>query len=212
MTAGTVKVSENPLALGNLECAQARAVLDGREGELLVARDDDGARDGRQVSRLAALLVVLHEFVDLAADDVALVRLLARRNPALQQVPVDLRHGASALAASDRRLVLFAVAQHLETDQLVDVARRERRLVELNAELLHSNGRNTNHCRPCSMSNPGFASTGIHRRWPILRPVSDNLNRYLDASAGPRGGPAIRGRALRSAAPLTFLCESIVLW
>ena len=64
------------------------------EPQALVARDDDGAGDRRQIARLPALLVVLHELVDLAADDLPLVRLLVRADAPLEQVPVDLRRAA----------------------------------------------------------------------------------------------------------------------
>jgi hypothetical protein len=47
--------------------------------------------DGRQIARLAALLVVLHELLDLLADDVPLIGLFARRDAPLEQIPVDLR-------------------------------------------------------------------------------------------------------------------------
>ena len=40
--------------------------------------------------------VVLHQLVDLPADDLALVRLLARGDAALQQVPIHLRRRAAA--------------------------------------------------------------------------------------------------------------------
>ena len=67
------------------------ARLDRLERQFLVARDDDGAGNRRQVPRLAALLVILNEFVNLSPDDLALVGLLARGDAALEQVPVDLR-------------------------------------------------------------------------------------------------------------------------
>src|ERR1700722_7374813 len=75
---------ENAFALRHLQDPDAPVVPRGLERQLLVAADDDGARDRRQIAGLPALLVVLHELVDLAADDLALVRLLARCNPALQ--------------------------------------------------------------------------------------------------------------------------------
>ena len=65
--------------------------LDRLERQLLVARDDDRAGNRRQIARLAALLVVLHELVDLAADDLALIGLFARRDAPLEQIPVDFR-------------------------------------------------------------------------------------------------------------------------
>src|SRR5205814_2427581 len=123
-------------------------ILAGRlEGELLVARDDDGAGNGRQIARLPALLVILHELVDLAADDLALVRLLARRDPPLEEIPVHLRRRGARLllAAADRRLRRVSVAQDLEPNQFVDIARRQRSMVELHAELLHPNRGNVDH-------------------------------------------------------------------
>ena len=75
----------------------------GLKRELLVARDDDRARNRRQVARLAALLVVLHELVDLAADDLPLIGLLARRDAAFEQVPVHLRRAAPGRLAACRR-------------------------------------------------------------------------------------------------------------
>src|SRR5690606_6569115 len=94
--------------------------------------------------RLAALFVVLDELVDLPADDLPLVGLLARGDSPLQQVPVDLRAGA-ALAAANRRVPLVPVAEHFETDELVDVPRSQRCLIELHAELLHADGRDVDH-------------------------------------------------------------------
>ena len=88
--------AKDPLALRHLQPADDRARLDRLESELLVAGDDDGARNGRQVARLPALLVILHEFVDLSPDDLALVGLLARGDPALEQVPVHLRRRLSS--------------------------------------------------------------------------------------------------------------------
>src|SRR5205823_774222 len=93
------------------------------------------------------LLVVLHELVDLAADDLPLIGLLARRNAALEQVPVHLRRRGAVLLlpAADRRLAAVAVAEDLEPDQFVDVAGRQRSLVELHAKLLHPDRGNIDH-------------------------------------------------------------------
>ena len=57
--------AQDAFALGHLQDADARVVVGRLERQLLVARDDDGAGNRRQVARLAALLVVLHELVDL---------------------------------------------------------------------------------------------------------------------------------------------------
>src|SRR5207249_12335920 len=58
--------AQNPLALRHLQDADARVVVHRLKRELLVAGDDDGAGDRRQIARLAALLVVLDQLVDLA--------------------------------------------------------------------------------------------------------------------------------------------------
>ena len=113
--------AQDAFALGHLQRADARVVVGRLKRQLLVARDDHRARNRRQIARLTALLVVLHELVDLPADDLALVGLLARGDAALQQVPVHLGRRAAALPAPDRRLGLLAVAQHLEPDELVDI-------------------------------------------------------------------------------------------
>ena len=137
--------AQDAFALGHLQHADARFVLGRLERQLLVARDDDRAGNRRQIARLPALLVVLHELVDLPADDLALVGLLARGDAALQQVPVDLGGRAAALPAADRRLGLLAVAQHLEADELVDVTGGQGGLVELDSELLHPNRGDVDH-------------------------------------------------------------------
>ena len=79
-----------PSRSGYFQYADARIFAGGLEGELLVAGNDDGAGNRRQVARLPALLVVLNELVDFAADDLPLVRLLIGGYPALEQVPIDL--------------------------------------------------------------------------------------------------------------------------
>ena len=55
------------------------------------------------------------------------------------------RRGRRLLAAAAHRLRLLAVAEHLEPDQLVDVAGAQGGLVELHAELLHPNRGDANH-------------------------------------------------------------------
>src|SRR5262249_45367866 len=131
--------AQNPLAFRNLEHAHARIVGGGLKRQLLVAGNDDGARNRRKVASLAALFVILDKLVNLAPDNLPLIRLLARGNPSLEKVPIDL--GGLRIrfltSAPYRRLRCFAVAQHLESDQLVDVAGGQRRLVELDPELLH---------------------------------------------------------------------------
>ena len=83
--------AQDAFALGHFQDAERRIAGDRLELERLVARDDDGAGDRRQVARLTALLVVADELVDLLADDLALIGLLARRDAALEQIPADLR-------------------------------------------------------------------------------------------------------------------------
>ena len=138
--------AKNSLALRNFQDANPAIVARCLEGELLVAADDDGARNRGQIARLPALLVVLDELVDLATDDLALVGLLARRNAPLEQVPVHLgRRGAwPRLAATDTRLRV-AVIQDFEANELVDVAGGQRSLIELHPELLHPDSGNVDH-------------------------------------------------------------------
>ena len=139
----------------------ASARLDRLELERFVARDDHGAGNRRQVARLAALLVVLDELVDLLADDLPLVGLFARGDAALEQVPVDLagrRRRLLPLAAN--RLAVFAVVEHLEPDELVDVAGGQGGLVELHAELLHPNRGDADHRQSCPVRYVGPAPAG----------------------------------------------------
>jgi hypothetical protein len=158
------------IALRHLQPAHPRTALGRLEVELLVARDDDRARNRRQVARLAALLVVLDQLVDLLADDLALVRLLVRRNAALEQIPVDLRLGTTLLLAAKPSLSLILIAQHFEPDELVDVAGREGGLVELHAELLHSNRGYADHLSPSKVSKERdsiVADVGTQRLLPV---------------------------------------------
>ena len=84
--------AQDAFALGHLQDAdRARRRPPAENVSFSSQRDDHRAGNRRQVARLAALLVVLHELVDLAADDLALIGLLARRDAPLEQVPVDLR-------------------------------------------------------------------------------------------------------------------------
>ncbi len=139
--------AEDALALGHLQGAQGAALLHRLEPQRFVAGDDHRAGNRGQVAGLPTLLVVVHELFDLLADDLPLVRALVRRDPALEQVPVDLRL-QRLTAASHRRMPLFGVAQDLETDELVDVAGRQRRLVERHAKLVHPDGSNVDHGQP----------------------------------------------------------------
>src|SRR5450830_1792733 len=111
MIAGTVKGSSPNRSMSACSASSrccpsiARGILvDGIEPQRLVARDDDRPRDGREIPRLAALLVILDELVDLPADDRPLIGLVARSDAALQEVPVDLRWRAALLATAADRL------------------------------------------------------------------------------------------------------------
>ena len=151
-----VNGSKDALALRYLEPPYRRSGLEWLERQLLVARDDHGTRDGRQVPSLATLLVVLHEFVDLSPDDLALVCLLARPYAPLQQVPVHFGRDL-LLAAPNRRLTGLPVVQHLEAHELVDVFRSQRCLIELHPKLLHPDGRDVYHVGP--LRNPLIRGT-----------------------------------------------------
>ena len=73
-----VDCAQDPFALRHLQHSQPPIVARRLERQFLVARDDHRARDRWEIPRLTALLVVLHELVDLAADDLALIRLFVR--------------------------------------------------------------------------------------------------------------------------------------
>ena len=47
--------------------------------------------------------------------------------------------------AADRWLALLAVAEHLEANQLIDIMRGQRCLIELHAELFHANRSDGDH-------------------------------------------------------------------
>ena len=151
--------------------------------ELLVAADDHRARNRREIARLAALLVVLHQLVDLAADDLALIGLLARRDAALEQIPVHLRRRGAwpRLAAAHRRLRAVAVAEHLEADQLVDVAGGQGRLVELDPELLHADRGNVDH---------GVGVFQRRKEWDFTERTRAHLNGYFPLSPSSSGSCA----------------------
>ncbi len=116
----TVDGAQDSFTFRNPQRADGGPVAQGLEAKALVARDDDRAGDRGQVARLATLLVILDELIDLAADDVPLVGLVARGDAPFEQVPVDFRPGAPATAAH-RRVRLVGVAQDLEAHELVDV-------------------------------------------------------------------------------------------
>ena len=52
---------------------------------------------------------------------------------------------APSASASHWRVRLLGVTEDLEADELVDVLGRQRGLIELHAELLHSNRRDVDH-------------------------------------------------------------------
>jgi hypothetical protein len=81
---------QDAFSLRNLEPPDRSTRLHGVEGQLLVGRNDHSTGNRRQVTCLAALFVVLDQFLDLLPDDLPLIRLLARGNPTFEQVPVDL--------------------------------------------------------------------------------------------------------------------------
>src|SRR5262249_46937656 len=141
------------------ERAHGRALGSWLEFQPLVSGDDHGARNRRQIARLAALLVVLNELVNLAADDLALVGAIAGRDAAFEQVPVDLWSGTLPSTAHGR-MDLVRVAQDLEAHELVDVLGRQRGLVELDPELLHPNGRNVDHGDVSLSSRAGCPCAG----------------------------------------------------
>src|SRR5690606_18985528 len=114
---------KNTLAFGYFQDAQRRIAGSRLVLQRLVTGNNDGARNRGQVSGLSALLVVSHELVDLLANDLALVRLVARRDAPLEEIPAHFR--CSRAAPHGLAFRRFAVVEHLEADQLVDIAGRE---------------------------------------------------------------------------------------
>ena len=157
--------AQDALALGHLQDAERRLAGDGLELQRLVARDDDGAGNRRQVARLAALLVVLDELVDLLADDLALIRLLIGGDAAFEQVPADLR--LVRTAAHARRRALLPVVQHLEADEFVDVLGGQGSLIELHAKLLHFERGDADHWRNGPFRAPRHALE-VFGVWPAI--------------------------------------------
>src|SRR5262245_6602415 len=154
--------AQDALTRRHLQRADCPVFDDGVEPQALVARDDHRSRDGREVACLPALLVVLDELFDLSADDLALVRLFVGGDAALEEVPVDLGRGAPAPAAH-WLVSLIAVAQDLETHELVDVVGSQGGLIELHAELVHADGGDVEHGGPSARRSGTGAETG-----PIL--------------------------------------------
>ena len=68
----------------------------------------------------------------------------------------------------------LAIAEDLESNELVDIAGSQRGLIELHAELLHPNGSHVNHARVTpGGGRPPQKDRALYRR---LRPI---LNRFL---------------------------------
>src|SRR6266566_5493007 len=142
-----VEHAEHAVLLGNLQEPDVVVAADRREGEALLGRDDDRARDGRERPRVLALAVVRHEFVDLPADHGPLVRRLALADPALERIPVDA--GARRLGLLALRLVVAVgaagITEDLELHEAIDVLGRKSGLIELDAELLDAPRRYRDH-------------------------------------------------------------------
>src|SRR5439155_10335247 len=122
---------QNPLAYRQLEDSDQRDAVSRLKRQVFVAGDDHRAGKRREVEGLTALLVILDEFVDFLADDLPLIGFVARRNPPLEEIPIDLRRRRPRLlsAATHRCLRRVAVAEDLEPYELVDVTGRQRSLV-----------------------------------------------------------------------------------
>ena len=82
--------------------------------------------------------------------------------------------GACFLPPRTPGLARFAVVQHLEANELVDVAGSQRGLVEVDPELLHPDRSHVDHA---SLSLDGrFPAYG---RGELYRPTAPNLNSFL---------------------------------
>ncbi|MEZ5418545.1 MAG: hypothetical protein R2708_14545 [Vicinamibacterales bacterium] len=151
-------MTQDAFALGHLQRAERTAKRPPRT--TISSHEMMTAPSRRQVACLAALLVCWDELVDLLADDLALVGLLARRDPAFEEVPADLGRRFLPPAHPGGRMV--TVAEHLEAHQLVDVTGRQGGLVELHSELLHPNRGDADHRGPLDgrilPSVPGFTN------------------------------------------------------
>ena len=79
-----VNGAKDTFAFRHFQGADRRPGFGRLELQRLVTGDDDGARNGRQVPGLTALLVVLDQLVNLLADDLPLVRLLIGGDPAFE--------------------------------------------------------------------------------------------------------------------------------
>src|SRR5919106_3682265 len=84
-----IDCTQNAFPLPHLQRPHLALIVGGVERQLFIARNDDRPRNRRQVARLPALLVVLHELVDLLPDDLPLVRLFTGGNPTFEKIPVD---------------------------------------------------------------------------------------------------------------------------
>src|SRR5499433_245057 len=139
-----IENAQDSMLLGDLEQSEVVLARHGGEGEALLRRNDDRARDGREGARVFAIPIVADELVDLAANDRALVGCLAFADPLLEGFPVDTR-AIAALALRCRRRGRARVAQDLELNQPIDVLRRKGSLEELHAKLLHAVRGNGDH-------------------------------------------------------------------
>ena len=175
----TVDRAQDAFALGHLQPAKHAAGFDWVECQLLVGRDDHGAGNRRQIACLPALLVVLHELVDLLPDDLALIGLVTRRDPPFEQVPIDL--GLWRLLAATHTAGLVDVAEDLESNEFVDVAGGKGGLIELHAELLHPNSGDTDHrFRPEAVGfyRPSPAGSTVFAHFTLSHCISMTYDGY----------------------------------
>src|SRR4030095_7483622 len=128
----TVDGPEDSFALGYFEAAHRGSIFHRLKRQLLIAGNNHGAWNRRQVARLTALLVVLHQFVDFSPDDLSLISFFARRNSTFQQIPIHFRLRL-LLAARHGWLARFAVAETLEPNELVDIPGGKGGLIKLHA-------------------------------------------------------------------------------
>src|SRR5256885_556249 len=82
----TVDGAQDTFTFRNLEPSQHHPRFGRLEHQLLVAQDDDGTGNRKQITRLPTLLIILHKFVYLSPNDLTLVNLLIQRNTSLKQI------------------------------------------------------------------------------------------------------------------------------